>query len=206
MEKLRLAQTIVKLQQAGKRMPQEMRPGVDRQEEAKRILSETVDLWDSIFSPQNISAERWNRAENIALTMSGAQGLNINVVSPALMQEALKQAETEYVQGNINRNNAEKQAGWNVPLSDRINAQLWRWTAAKRAERREITPYMPSDSSIIAYGKQLHLSDAAIRREKMLLKCFLCDWNYSQSTNTAIKSKITLNKETEEVTLEVLTL
>ncbi len=198
-----IAQTIVKLQQAGKRMPQDMRPGFDRLEEAKRILSETVNLWDSIFNAQNIGVERWQRAETIALTLSGAQGLNVNVISPALMQEALKQAETEHVQANINRNNAYKRESWNVPLETRINAQLWAWTSKKRAERREVMPYMPQEKDIAAYGKQLGLDDNAIRRERMLLRCFLNDWNYSQKHKKPMTSKLLLDKVKQQVTLEV---
>lgn len=198
-----IAQTIVKLQQAGKRMPQDMRPGFDRLEEAKRILSETVNLWDGIFNAQNIGLERWQRAETIALTLSGAQGLNVNVISPALMQEALKQAETEHVQANINRNNAYKRESWNAPLSDRINLQLWAWTSKKRAERRDIMPYMPDEKTVFDYGKQIGLTDDAIQRERMLLRCFLNDWNYSQRNKKPMTSKLSLDRVKQQVTLEV---
>ena len=91
LQQQRIAQTIVKLQQAGKRMPQDIRPGFDRLEEAKRILSETVNLWAGIFNQQNIGLDRWEKAEQIALTLTGANGLNVNIISPALMQAALKQ-------------------------------------------------------------------------------------------------------------------
>ena len=69
LQQQRIAQTIVKLQQAGKRMPQDIRPGFDRLEEAKRILSETVNLWAGIFNQQNIGLDRWEKAEQIALTL-----------------------------------------------------------------------------------------------------------------------------------------
>lgn len=199
-----IAQTVVKLQQAGKRMPQEMRPGFDRLEEAKRILSETVSLWDGIFNAQNIGLERWQRAETIALTLSGAQGLNVNIISPALMQEALKQAEAEHVQANINRNNDYKRESWNAPLSDRINLQLWAWTSKRRAERRDIMLYMPDEKQVVAYGKQLGLTDDAIQRERMLLRCFLNDWNYSRSKQKPMSSKLVLDKVKQQLTLEVM--
>jgi hypothetical protein len=140
----RIAQTIVKLQQAGKRMPQDILPGFDRLEEAKRNLSETVNLWAGIFNQQNIGLDRWEKAEQIALTLTGANGLNVNIISPALMQAALKQAEEAHVQENINRCNMEKLSD-GKPLADRLNGMLLKWTAAKLKEHRLIMPYMPQD-------------------------------------------------------------
>lgn len=201
MDKRRIAETIIKLQKAGKRMPQEMIPGADRQKEAQRILSETVELWYSIFEPQKIGAERWNRAEVIALTLSGVQGLNVNIVSPALMQAALKQAETEYVNGNVARNDEEKRQG-NPVTADRISLMLLQWTHNKLAEHREIMPYMPTEAEIIAYGRQIGISDESIKQQKRLLQCFLNDCHYAKRTQTAVKSRLLLDKATEKLTLE----
>lgn len=201
MDRKRIAQTIIKLQQAGKRMPQEMIPGADRQKEAQRILGETVELWYSIFESQNIGTERWNRAEVIALTLSGVQGLNVNIVSPALMQAALKQAETEYVNGNVARNDEEKRQG-NPVTTDRISLMLLRWTYNKLAERREIMPYMPTEAEIIAYGRQIGISDESIKQHKRLLQCFLNDCRYAKTTQTAVKSRLLLDKGTGKLTLE----
>lgn len=200
MDKKRIAQTIIKLQQAGKRMPQEMIPGADRQKEAQRILSETVELWYSIFEPQKIGAERWSRAEMLALTLSGVQGLNVNIVSPALMQAALKQAETEYVQGVVAQNDAEKHQS--SPTADRISLMLLKWTYARLAEHRLIMPYMPTDAEIFTYGRQIGVSDESIKQQKRLLQCFLNDCRYAKTTQTAVKSRLLLDKATEKLTLE----
>ncbi len=200
MDKKRIAQTIIKLQQAGKRMPQEMIPGADRQKEAQRILSETVELWYSIFEPQKIGVERWSRAEMLALTLSGVQGLNVNIVSPALMQAALKQAETEYVQGVVAQNDAEKHQS--NPTADRISLMLLKWTYARLAENRLIMPYMPTDAEIFAYGRQIGVSDENIKQQKRLLQCFLNDCRYAKTTQTAVKSRLLLDKATEKLTLE----
>lgn len=200
MDKKRIAQTIIKLQQAGKRMPQEMIPGADRQKEAQRILSETVELWYSIFEPQKIGAERWSRAEMLALTLSGVQGLNVNIVSPALMQAALKQAETEYVQGVVAQNDAEKHQS--SPTADRISLMLLKWTYARLAEHRLIMPYMPTDAEIFTYGRQIGVSDESIKQQKRLLQCFLNDCRYAKTTQTAVKSRLLLDKASEKLTLE----
>lgn len=201
MDRKRIAQTIIKLQQAGKRMPQEMVPGADRQKEAQRILSETVELWHSIFEPQKIGEERWSRAEVIALTLSGVQGLNVNIVSPTLMQAALKQAETEYVQGVVARNDEEKRQG-NPVTADRIALMLLQWTHNRLSEHRLIMPYMPSEAEIITYGRQIGISDESIKRQKRLLQCFLNDCRYAKATQTSVKSRLLLDKATEKLTLE----
>lgn len=197
----RIAQTVVKLQQAGKRMPQDMRPGFDRLEEAKRILSETVNLWAGVFGNQNIGLDRWEKAEQIALTLTGADGLNVNVISPALMQAALKQAETEHVQENINRCSMEKLSE-SKPLADSVNSMLLKWTAAKLAERRPIMPYMPQNKAVFEYGRQIGLSDSAIDRQFRLLQCHMNDVAYSKNCNEQCKSK--LFKLGDTLTLEVL--
>ena len=197
----RIAQTIIKLQQAGKRMPQDMRQGFDRLEEAKRILSETVNLWASIFNQQNIGLERWEKAEQIALTLSGADGLNVNVISPALMQAALKQAEEAYVQENIKRCNMEKLSE-NKPLSNSLNAMLLRWTAKKLAERRLIMQYMPQNKAVFEYGRQIGLSDTSIDKHFRLLQCYMNDYYYSCQHNEPCKSK--LLKQGDELVLEVM--
>lgn len=203
MDKKRIAQTIIKLQQAGKRMPQEIVQGADRQKEAQRILSETVELWHSIFEPQKIGVDRWNRAEMLALTLSGVQGLNVNVISPALMQAALKQAETEYVQGVVAQNDAEKRQ--NNPTADRIALMLLKWTYARLAERRLIMSYMPTDAEVFAYGRQIGISDESIKQQRRLLQCFLNDCRYAKTTQTAVKSRLLLDKATEKLTLESVT-
>ena len=181
-------------------MPQEMIPGADRQKEAQRILSETVELWYSIFEPQKIGVERWSRAEMLALTLSGVQGLNVNIVSPALMQAALKQAETEYVQGVVAQNDAEKHQS--NPTADRISLMLLKWTYARLAENRLIMPYMPTDAEIFAYGRQIGVSDENIKQQKRMLQCFLNDCRYAKTTQTAVKSRLLLDKATEKLTLE----
>lgn len=203
MDKKRIAQTIIKLQQAGKRMPQEIVQGADRQKEAQRILAETVELWHSIFEPQKIGVDRWNRAEMLALTLSGVQGLNVNVISPALMQAALKQAETEYVQGVVAQNDAEKRQ--NNPTADRIALMLLKWTYARLAERRLIMSYMPTDAEVFAYGRQIGISDESIKQQRRLLQCFLNDCRYAKTTQTAVKSRLLLDKATEKLTLESVT-
>lgn len=196
-----IAHTIIKLQQAGKRMPQEPQFGKDQFQEKMRILKETVDLWKGLFKTTGL--DRWQQAEQIALTMTSANGLNVNVISPALMQAALKQAEEAYVQDNIARNNADdKQADWVVPLGKRINSMLLLWTRQKLKEHRPIMPYMPTDRAVFEYGRKLGLSDNAIDEQLLLIKCYINDWQYSQESGRPCASRLT--RVGDELTLELI--
>lgn len=199
----RIAQTIVKLQQAGKRMPQDIRPGFDRLEEAKRILSETVNLWAGIFNQQNIGLDRWEKAEQIALTLTGANGLNVNIISPALMQAALKQAEEAHVQENINRCNMEKLGDGKKLTEDRVSGMVLRWMYAKLRERRlDWSKSMPQDKAVFEYGRQIGLNDNAIDAQFRILQCYMNDYAYAKKHGEPCKSK--LLKLGNELTLEVL--
>lgn len=203
LQQQRIAQTIVKLQQAGKRMPQDIRPGFDRLEEAKRILSETVNLWAGIFNQQNIGLDRWEKAERIALTLTGVNGLNVNIISPALMQAALKQAEEAHVQENINRCNMEKLADGKKLTENRVSCMVLRWMYAKMSERRSGWPKdMPQAKTVFEYGRQIGLSDNAIDSQFRILQCYMNDFAYSRKHHEPCKSK--LLKCGDVLTLEVL--
>ncbi len=199
-EKL-IAATIVKLQQAGKRMPQEPMFGKDQFQEKMRILKETVDLWSGIFNSQHIGQERWECAEKIALTMTSANGLNVNVISPALMQAALKLAEEAHVQETINRNNAEKKAE-GLPMDNAMCVMLARWMYHKLARHQEIMPYMPDDRQVFEYGRKIGLSDNAIDRQFRLLQAYMSDCYYSRKNGKTCGSRLT--RQGEELSLEVV--
>ncbi len=199
-EKL-IAATIVKLQQAGKRMPQEPMFGKDQFQEKVRILKETVDLWSGIFNSQHIGQERWERAEQIALTMTSANGLNVNVISPALMQAALKLAEEAHVQETINRNNAEKKAE-GLPMDNAMCVMLIRWLHHKLARHQDIRPYMPDDRQVFEYGRKIGLSDNAIDRQFRLLQAYMNDCYCSRKNGKPCGSRLT--RQGEELSLEVV--
>lgn len=196
-----IADTVIRLQQAGKRMPQEPMFGKDQFQEKMRILKETVDLWSDIFNSQHVGQERWQQAEKFALTMSSANGLNVNIISPALMQAALKLAEEAHVQETINRNDGEKKSD-DMPLSNAINLMLLKWTRAKIKERRLIMPYMPENRQVFEYGRKIGLSDNAIDRQFRLLQAYMSDWYYSRKSGKPCASKLT--RQGEELTLEVV--
>ena len=201
-----ISQTIIKLMQAGKKMPQEIDRSKLLEVETRRILKETVELWYEIFSQQAIGPDRWEQAEYIALTMTGAQGLNVNIISPALMQAALKQAEENHIQENMARNEQYKQeeSAFGCKLPRSVNQMLLVWTADKLKHRRLICPYMPTAEQLSDAVSKIGLTEEEYAEQYQLLRAHLSDRNYAKETGERVASKLTFNKVTRELTLTVV--
>ena len=175
--------TVRGLYKAGKEFPQrELFYSVDKEhrvEEAKRIIIETVDLFVRVFVPRNISRERWQKAEGIAIVSPE------KVISPALMQVALKQAETEHVEATISRNEAEKHArpaDYANTKEGRSNAKLMRWTASRMQQGRLFGPYWPTAQEVAQLAEQLGMTTNDIDNfNHLLLRIFLNDVHYSET-------------------------
>lgn len=91
--KQRIAKTILALINSGRRMPQVVVPeNPGKVPTVEDTLRTTVDLWYSLYG-EKVSPERWAAAERIALTMPSPQGVPQNIISSALMGEALRKAQ-----------------------------------------------------------------------------------------------------------------
>lgn len=183
----RIAQTIMKLMRSGKKMPQDMALGRNTEQEAVRILQETVAQWKELFG--KTGAERWNAAERIALTLYGVPGLNVNIITPALMQAALKQATDVYVQQNVEENDAMKKQPVSIQSSE-DSRTLWEWTRRKLALGISFAEYSPDDETIINYGRKIGLADTEIMKQKSILKAYLCDAKFAAVNKCPIGSKL----------------
>lgn len=197
-----IADTIIQLIRAGKRMPQEgrLRAAADVGTEAQKILQETVKLFRDVFLGQHICVERWQAAERIALTMTNADQLNVNIISPALMQAALVKAEQEYVQGQITKNEQEKRE---QPMPDGINKMLWAWTRARLEQHRPIMPYMPAETAVTECGLKMELTRAEQQRFRQLIRAHLNDCQYARAEKKTVDSRLYFNRTTRELRLGV---
>lgn len=124
-----LAATIEKLRKSGRSMPQSelMRGAANPVEMAMKILQDTVDLWWDAFGAQNISQERWQAAEKMALTMPGVPGIPVNTITTNLMAEALRRAEQQYVEEYRAKCEQEKHEDF-APMDWGAAKALWHWT------------------------------------------------------------------------------
>lgn len=169
-----IAATINKLRQSGRYMPQadRLRAAKDINYEASVIFRETVELWWQCF--QNIGIERWQDAEQIALTMAGAPGIPQNMISTNLMGEALRRAEAQHVSEQIARNDAMKHEPiTNSPLA----LEIWRWTRQMMAAGLKFGDYLPSYEQIVTMAQKLQMPRIAWDQWRTPLKVMLASQN-----------------------------
>lgn len=188
-----VAETIHKLIIAGKKMPQHERlsAAANTGETAKAILKETVDLWATVFVPRKIGVERWQKATTKALTLAEAGGVNVNLITPALMDAALRAVECEHLQQAEQQASQEKIAeSQGITTDDYQTRLLLRWTYAKLAERRLIMPYMPKAEQVFQLGRKLGLSDDEIEKQFKLIQIYLNDQNYCNEQGKAMRIDI----------------
>lgn len=188
-----VAETIHKLIIAGKKMPQHERlsAAANTGETAKAILKETVDLWATVFVPRKIGVERWQKATTKALTLAEAGGVNVNLITPALMDAALRAVECEHLQQAEQQASQEKIAeAQGITTDDYQTRLLLRWTYAKLAERRLIMPYMPKAEQVFQLGRKLGLSDNEIEKQFKLIQIYLNDQNYCNEQGKAMRIDI----------------
>lgn len=182
-----IAKTILALINSGRRMPQVVVPeDPNKVPTVEDTLRTTVDLWFDLYGSK-VSPERWAAAERIALTMPSPQGVPQNIISTALMGEALRKAQSEYVEEQ--HSTPAVAIGPSEGASFQTKA-LWRWTLSKLREGRPIMPYMPSLAECIAHGRSLGLSDGAIERQLNLIKIYLNDFKYAKSKGKRLLFKL----------------
>lgn len=181
-----ISNTILKLIRAGKRMPQADRLKVSNNtaKTAESILKETVELFAEIFIPQKISVAKWEKAEVIALTMSGNRGVDVNTISPALMTEALKaqqQIDFEESQRVNAQFKKDEEQGVVIDTSDfggRKKKILWDWTSRKVNKRVPFKKYLPSDTEVRQKALDMGLTREQTDKNYKLIEICLSDEKY----------------------------
>lgn len=198
-----LAATILNLVRAGKRMPQDnqLKGAANVEAETQRILRETVAVFKHVFFWQHIGIERWQEAEHIALTMTSADQLNVNIITPALMQAALNKAEQEHIARQTAKNEQGKLA---EPVAEPIAKMLWHWTMAKLREGRAIMPYMPDEAAVTGYMMKLKLNRDEQVKYRQLIRAYINDCIFAKKESKPVASKLFFYQQTRDIKLEIL--
>lgn len=193
-----VAYTIMQLRRGGKALPK-----ANSSEDTKATLKATVDLWLELF--KNIPLNDWQRATNTALMLTKIDGSNINLnqITPALMQAALQKVNDERMQEQQAEHEANKDITWNFDKKKaRQSAKIWRWTwqkmeEVKRGERPKIVPIEPKRNQMLALGQRLGLTEKEIEDEYMMLKIFLIDCLYANSLGKPVPYGLHLDNNRE---------
>lgn len=182
-----IADTIHKLMVAGKRMPMESGGSVT---EATKNLEDMIAMWSSLFG--NVGVERWKSAEQIALTLPKAEGLNVNIVSPGLMAHAIDLAEKQYIEQQQQKAAEYKNITPNIVVDSYdkyVSKYLGEWTIKKRKKNIMFLDLMPRVQAVIDYADKIGVKclepmegcHGDAYKNYLLLQTFLSDHHYCKT-------------------------
>ena len=198
-KEVNVAETIHALMTAGKKFPfeEQRATATDKVKACENILQEVVGLWWNIFGSRGIGVERWKQATVKACTISSAGNLNVNMITPALMEVALKTVEAESVMAARTQHEAEKQDKDIIkPTEDKWKEFiLIRWTMSKLKEHRPIMPYKPSEDDVWKMGRELGMTENEIADQHRLIEIHLNDCNYAKATGKRMTVELFLRPD-----------
>lgn len=194
--------SVGELYKAGKEFPQKEMfyavPQDKRTAKAAEIMQDTIKSIADTFVKQKIGVTMWQRATEIAKVSAE------KIITPYLMQNALTRAQQEYVSENVAEAQQEKQEEREMFMPDGINKMLWRWTKANLSEGRAIMPYMPDETVVTKYFLRLGMPRELQGKNRQLVRAHLNDCIYAKQMQSAVKSRLLVNKSNWELKLEVI--
>lgn len=191
-----IVDAIMKLRQAGKKLPQtdRIKSAANRVEEEQKVLGETINIFCKIFIGRLISKLTWDDAVEKAMLRYDA---NASVITPSLLQVCLDETAKE---NQIN--NAYEQPKDFKPLDDEeryASLSAIKWTSITMKERRNlykqgkdaISDYVRDNKSVMANAiSKLGINEAEARKYLLILKCWDNDLVYSADQGKQPKSFI----------------
>jgi hypothetical protein len=186
---------IETLKKTGKLLPEEYKlrelPLAERKKAELQQINTLADIWANIFIGRNIDCDHWSTAVFLAAALEGRE---YAVITPALMQEGLRQEEAKRRAQASESSYSKPLAGVTPPT---VSAKLWQWTKRKIAERRQIMPYMPSEGQVAAVANKLGLTQAEATTQRQLLRAYLNDWIYACKNQKPFSTKLWLDENHE---------
>lgn len=190
-----ILEAIMKLRQAGKKMPQadRVRLATDRIQEEQRVMAETVQLWYQLFIPKQVTKENWEAALNKALLKNEP---NTQIITPGLMESCLKELEQERQARAEIRREQEKDVPFVDPELRLDILTAMQWGVKTLAERRglvdnPIGDFIRSDEDVISQAvKLLGITEEEAWSRRVLLRCWYNDRVFSRRTGRRAKTSI----------------
>lgn len=198
----RIGETVIKLIQAGKRMPEAQSLfGLDpaqRQAESTRQLKAVIKLWHGLFEDKNIGLLEWERAEKKALTMGNYEGVDTTIISPALMFRALELSQKEHLE-KLQQEHAQVKStsvfdGEIVgdDILHHVNRECMRWTATRMKEYGfSIFKYVPSLDEGKQYCREIGMSEGEIASgQASVAMAYIADQRFAKAKNIPAPSEL----------------
>lgn len=187
--------TIQKLLAAGKILPQKDRikfasnPAMEQQ----KVISETVLLWWDLYKKQHIGVERWELATEKALTISGVNKLEIQIINPALMTYALQKVEEEHLAEQQTRHEQEKKS--NASLGTTHFPELGKIIAWHMAHHKPPHFNLPTPDNVRQRLSRGRYTEDYIRKNMVPLQIFFCFSDYAKRDGAEMPLELHLDDE-----------
>ena len=189
--------SVGEVYKAGKEFPQKELfysvPQDKRAAKAAEIMQDTINAIANHFLPQKISVSLWQKATQIAKVSAE------KIITPKLFNDAITEAQKQFVADNVARCQQEEQAeravigGYGYGGDEEkiaMTSALLRWTYKQMGRGRMICPYLPSEEQISEFVLKNKIPRDVAQKYRTVIRAYLNDYNFAQAENTGMSCKL----------------
>ena len=188
--------SVGEVYKAGKEFPQKELfysvPQDKRAAKAAEIMQDTINAIANHFVPQKISVSLWQKATQIAKVSAE------RIITPKLFNDAIAEAQKQFVADNVARCQQEKQeeraivGGYGCGDEEKIamTSALLRWTYKQMGRGRMICPYLPSEEQISEFVLKNKIPRDVAQKYRTVIRAYLNDYNFAQAENAGMSCKL----------------
>ena len=189
--------SVGEVYKAGKEFPQKELfysvPQDKRAAKAAEIMQDTINAIANHFLPQKISVSLWQKATQIAKVSAE------RIITPKLFNDAIAEAQKQFVADNVARCQQEEQAeravigGYGYGGDEEkiaMTSALLRWTYKQMGRGRMICPYLPSEDQISEFVLKNKIPRDVAQKYRTVIRAYLNDYNFAQAENVGMSCKL----------------
>ena len=189
--------SVGEVYKAGKEFPQKELfysvPQDKRAAKAAEIMQDTINAIANHFLPQKISVSLWQKATQIAKVSAE------KIITPKLFNDAITEAQKQFVADNVARCQQEKQeeraviGGYGYGGDEEkiaMTSALLRWTYKQMGRGRMICPYLPTEDQISEFVLKNKIPRDVAQKYRTVIRAYLNDYNFAQSENAGMSCKL----------------
>ena len=189
--------SVGEVYKAGKEFPQKELfysvPQDKRAAKAAEIMQDTINAIANHFVPQKISVSLWQKATQIAKVSAE------RIITPKLFNDAITEAQKQFVADNVARCQQEEQAeraivgGYGYGGDEEkiaMTSALLRWTYKQMGRGRMICPYLPSEDQISEFVLKNKIPRDVAQKYRTVIRAYLNDYNFAQAENVGMSCKL----------------
>ena len=189
--------SVGEVYKAGKEFPQKEMffsvPQDKRAAKAAEIMQDTINAIANHFLPQKISVSLWQKATQIAKVSAE------RIITPKLFNDAITEAQKQFVADNVARCQQEKQeeraviGGYGYDGDEEkiaMTSALLRWTYKQMGRGRMICSYLPSEDQISEFVLKNKSPRDVAQKYRTVIRAYLNDYNFAQAENVGMSCKL----------------